>query len=107
MHVKKLQAMYAMKYVNLNCIIYFVAMMDYKTIYSTSRALNCSTATVSLMLKRFCSYFSEPLFVREGGHLEPTSYAFTIYFQLDSFIKNISSLMSKGGDHGENNDNNN
>lgn len=96
MRVKNPQTLYAMKYVNLNCMIHFIAMMDYKTIYSTSRVLNCSTATVSLMLNRFCSYFPEPLFVREGRHLKPTSYAFTIYEQLDDFIKKISSLIPWG-----------
>ncbi|NDO81828.1 hypothetical protein CJP72_13960 [Citrobacter sp. NCU1] len=71
-----------LKNIDFNSALYFSAVMSYKTIFNASVVLNCSAPTVSIMLKRFCSYFPVPLFEREGRCLRPTKYA----VELDKMI---------------------
>lgn len=71
--------------IDLNSAVFFSAVMNYKTIFNASVVLNCSSPTVSVMLKRFCSYFPVPLFEREGRCLTPTKFA----IELDKYIGEI------------------
>ncbi|MEG0098458.1 MAG: LysR family transcriptional regulator [Citrobacter sp.] len=77
-----------MKNIDFNSVLYFSAVMNYKTIFNASVVLNCSAPTVSIMLKRFCSYFPVPLFEREGRCLTPTKYAMELDEMIgDTFLK--------------------
>lgn len=80
----------ALRNIDFNSSIYFIAVMNYKTIFNASVVLNCSAATVSLMLKRFCSYFPVPLFEREGRVLVPTRYAIALHRKLEAIIQSIN-----------------
>lgn len=75
----------SLKEIDFNSALYFSAFMSYRTIYATSVVLNCSPATVSIMIKRFCSYFTEPLLERKGRILKPTRYA----LELDKIISQM------------------
>lgn len=79
--------------IDLNSALYFVAFMHYRTIFNTSIVMKCSTATVSIMLKRFCSYFPVPLFEREGRNLTPTKFAVELLEKLEETCKGIQFLM--------------
>ncbi|MDN8601655.1 LysR family transcriptional regulator [Citrobacter enshiensis] len=77
-----------LKNIDFNSALYFSAVMSYKTIFNASVVLNCSAPTVSIMLKRFCSYFPVPLFEREGRCLRPTKYAVELDKMIgDTFLK--------------------
>lgn len=80
--------------VDLNSILYFVSVMKYKTVFNASIVLNCSPPTVSVMLKRFCSYFPVPLFEREGRNLIPTRYAIDLYRKAETFLTEIEVILS-------------
>ena len=47
--------------IDLNSILFFIAYMRYRKVSSAGAVLNCSAATVSIMLNRFCDYFGEPI----------------------------------------------
>ncbi|WP_366036100.1 LysR family transcriptional regulator [uncultured Enterobacter sp.] len=81
--------------VDLNSVVYFVAVMNYRTVFNASLVLNCSSSTVSIMLKRFCSYFPVPLFEREGRNLTPTKYAYELHDKLEEACKNIKFLLEE------------
>lgn len=85
-----------MKNIDFNSALYFSAVMSYKTIFNASVVLNCSAPTVSIMLKRFCSYFPVPLFEREGRCLIPTKYA----IELDRLIGDTFLQFYKAMDGG-------
>lgn len=78
---------------DLNSIIFFLVVMQHKTIFNASIALNCSAPTVSLMLKRFCSYFPVPLFEREGRCLLPTRHAIELNKKLTEIFKELESIL--------------
>lgn len=68
-----------LKRVDLNSALYFLSVVNYRTVFNASLVLNCSPPTVSVMLKRFCSYFPVPLFEREGRTLTPTRFGRELY----------------------------
>ncbi|XTD39025.1 LysR family transcriptional regulator [Citrobacter murliniae] len=82
------------KNIDLNSALYFSAVMSYKTIFNASVVLNCSAPTVSIMLKRFCSYFPVPLFEREGRCLSPTKYAVELDKMIGETFLKFSVAMS-------------
>lgn len=83
-----------LKRVDLNTVLYFVSVMKYKTVFNASIVLNCSPPTVSVMLKRFCSYFPVPLFEREGRNLMPTRYASELYKKAETMLSEIERTLS-------------
>ncbi len=82
------------KNIDFNSALYFSAVMNYKTIFNASVVLNCSAPTVSIMLKRFCSYFPVPLFEREGRCLSPTKYAIELDKMIGETFLKFSIAMS-------------
>jgi DNA-binding transcriptional LysR family regulator len=78
-----------LKKIDFNSALYFSAFMGCRTIYTTSVVMNCSPATVSIMIKRFCSYFSEPLLERKGRVLTPTTYAIELNKIIMEMISNF------------------
>ncbi|HEP1896470.1 TPA: LysR family transcriptional regulator [Kluyvera cryocrescens] len=82
------------KRVDLNTVLYFVTVMNYKTIFNASIVMNCSPPTVSIMLKRFCSYFPVPLFEKEGRNLIPTRYAHELYKKIEVMLREIEKALS-------------
>lgn len=99
-----------LKKIDFNSAVYFSAFMRCRTIYTTSVVMNCSPATVSIMIKRFCSYFSEPLLEMKGRALTPTIYAIELdgiimevissfHFSLDDNINNKVSVQGWPSGH--------
>lgn len=84
--------------VDLNTVLYFVSVMKYKTVFNASLVLHCSPPTVSVMLKRFCSYFPVPLFEREGRNLMPTRYAIELYRKAEAMLSEIERTLSDMND---------
>lgn len=80
--------------IDLNSAIYFIAVINYKTVFNASVALGCSSPTVSVMLKRFCSYFPVPLFEREGRNLVPTRYGRELHRKIECIFFDIESFLS-------------
>ncbi|MGB7800960.1 LysR family transcriptional regulator [Buttiauxella sp.] len=80
--------------IDLNSVLYFSAVMNYKTIFNASVVMKCSPPTVSIMLKRFCSYFPVPLFEREGRCLKPTKYAIELHKMLSELFSKFSCAVS-------------
>ncbi|KJX14668.1 hypothetical protein SG64_22710 [Enterobacter hormaechei subsp. xiangfangensis] len=83
-----------LKQIDLNSVLYFVAVMNYRTVFNASIVLDCSSPTVSMMLKRFCSYFPVPLFEREGRCLVPTRYARELYVKIEETCLNLNTLIN-------------
>lgn len=81
--------------IDLNSVLYFIAVMNYRTVFNASIVLNCSSPTVSLMLKRFCSYFPVPLFEREGRCLVPTRYAKELYDKIEETFLNLNYVINE------------
>lgn len=80
--------------IDLNSVIYFITVINYRTVYNASVALQCSPPTVSVMLKRFCSYFPVPLFEREGRNLVPTRYGRELHRKIECIFFDIESFLS-------------
>ncbi|SCC69750.1 LysR family transcriptional regulator [Kosakonia oryziphila] len=83
-----------LKKIDLNSALYFVSVMNYKTVFNASIVLHCSPPTVSVMLSRFCSYFPVPLFEREGRTLNPTRFAMVLHKKIESIFLDIDELFS-------------
>lgn len=81
--------------IDLNSVLYFSAVMNYKTIFNASVVMNCSAPTVSIMLKRFCSYFPVPLFEREGRCLIPTKYAIELNRLIEETFFNLRFTLAE------------
>ncbi|MRS14465.1 LysR family transcriptional regulator [Enterobacteriaceae bacterium RIT691] len=81
--------------IDLNSVLYFSAVMSYKTIFNASVVMNCSAPTVSIMLKRFCSYFPVPLFEREGRCLIPTKYAIELNRLIEETFFNLRFTLTE------------
>lgn len=84
-----------LKEIDLNSLVFFIGFMQYKTLYNTSLALDCSPALVSLMLKKFKNYFDVPLFSREGRQLTPTDFAIHLENEIYGSLKNILYIMGQ------------
>lgn len=84
-----------LKRVDLNSVVFFIAIMNYRTVYNTGLVMNCSSPTVSIMLKRFCSYFPVPLFEREGRCLIPTKHAIDIYRKIEGACIDLDTMFTR------------
>ncbi|WP_318373517.1 LysR substrate-binding domain-containing protein [Enterobacter sp.] len=60
----------------------FNEIYKYSSVTRAAEALNCSPAFVSKCLQKMRVYFSDPLFVRNGQKLTPTTMAETIHLQI-------------------------
>lgn len=89
-----MQQLSYLKKVDFNSALYFVSVMNYKTVFNASIALHCSPPTVSVMLSRFCSYFPVPLFEREGRVLIPTKYAKELQKKIERIFLDIEDIIS-------------
>jgi len=84
-----------LKETDLNSLVFFVAFMQYKTLYNASIALDCSPALVSLMLKKFKLYFDVPLFTREGRQLTPTDFAIALEIEISHLLNEFISMTNR------------
>lgn len=78
--------------INLNDVIFFVTYMRFRKIKIVSATLNCTESTASIVLSRFCSYFSEDVFTREFRALTPTAFALRLQVQCEAFIALCSDI---------------
>ncbi|WP_072569860.1 LysR family transcriptional regulator [Enterobacter sp. SA187] len=69
----------------------FNEIYKHSSVTRAAEALNCSPAFISKSLQKLRVYFSDPLFVRNGQSLTPTTMAETIHLQI---AKQYSGLLS-------------
>lgn len=81
--------------IDLNSILFFLAYMRCRKVSSAGAALNCSSATVSIMLNRFCDYFGEPIFERKTRTLTPTALAFELHEKFEIIMCDINNIFLK------------
>lgn len=69
---------------DLNLLLYFEAIYAYKSVSKAAKLLCISPSAVSQSLTKLRSFFSDPLFVREGSGLVATTVAENLHNQLSS-----------------------
>lgn len=80
--------------IDLNAMLFFVVYMRYRKISSVAKVLNCSGATASIMLRRFCEDFSEVLFERKSRNLTPTRFACDLFIRCERIMRDLSDIYS-------------
>ncbi|WP_414455276.1 LysR family transcriptional regulator [Enterobacter quasiroggenkampii] len=78
--------------IDLNAMLFFVVYMKYRKISSVSTILNCSSPTVSIMLKKFSQNFSEVLFERKSRNLTPTLFAHELFVKCEKVIYELCDI---------------
>lgn len=76
-------------------VLAFVAVVETGNIYSAAVLMGCSQPAISIYLKRMRSYFSEPLFTREGRCLIPTQSALSLCQLLRLCLDNFCDILLK------------
>ncbi|POZ13688.1 hypothetical protein C3Z09_21940 [Lelliottia aquatilis] len=76
---------------DLNLLTLFEAVYVHRSVTKAGNALGLSASSVSQYLRKLRTYFSDPLFVREGKDIGPTTVANSIY---QNISKNYSDLMT-------------
>ncbi|MGA5653522.1 LysR family transcriptional regulator [Rahnella contaminans] len=69
---------------DLNLLLYFEAIYAFKSVSKAAKLLCISPSAVSQSLTKLRSFFSDPLFVREGSGLVATTVAENLHNQLSS-----------------------
>lgn len=75
-------------------VLAFVAVVETGNIYSAAALMGCSQPAISIYLKRMRSYFSEPLFTREGRCLIPTQSALSLCQLLRLCLDNFCEILA-------------
>lgn len=82
--------------ISINNILAFAAVMNSGGLLPASYYMNCSQASVSLSLKKFCTCFPSKLFNREGRCLNPTPEAFALYERIAPLIIHFREVIDSG-----------
>jgi len=67
---------------DLNLLTVFEAVFIYGSVTQAAKQLHITPSAVSQALNRLRGYFSDPLFIRHGSHLEPSTLAYSIHEEL-------------------------
>lgn len=67
---------------DLNLLTVFEAVFIYGSVTQAAKHLHLTPSAVSQALNRLRVYFSDPLFIRHGSHLEPSTIAHSIHEEL-------------------------
>lgn len=76
---------------DLNLLVVFEAIFINSSVSIAAKKLNASPSAISQSLNRLRIYFSDPLFVRKGQGLVPTTVAINLY---DKIIKDLGGLAN-------------
>ncbi|VVN43639.1 LysR family transcriptional regulator [Pseudomonas fluorescens] len=80
--------------VDINILIVFETMMLERNLTRTAEKLFLSQPAISAALNRLRDYFDDPLFVRNGRDMEPTSRAQALALQLSPALDTMSAALS-------------
>lgn len=83
---------------DLNLIPVFLEVYKYQSISKAADALDITSASVSVSIKKLANQLSKELFVRQGRGITPTPYAERLAEQLEPMISQLESLLLSGGD---------
>lgn len=87
------------KQIDLNAMLFFVVYMRVRKMSSVAKVLNCSNATVSIMLRRFSEDFSEELFERKTRSLTPTRFACDLCIHCERIMRDICDIYASHTSH--------
>ncbi|MEN3754794.1 LysR family transcriptional regulator [Mangrovibacter sp. SLW1] len=71
----RLSGFQALRTIDLNLLTVFEAVYIHKGIVNAARALNLTPSAISQSIQKLRNVFPDPLFVRNGQGIMPTSYA--------------------------------
>lgn len=74
---------------DLNLLIIFETIFVHKSVTQASLVLNVTPSAISQSLSKLRAYFSDPLFIREGNKLYPTTASENIYGRLKDGLNRI------------------
>ncbi|MFP0198852.1 MULTISPECIES: LysR family transcriptional regulator [Pseudomonas] len=80
--------------VDINILIVFETMMHERNLTRTAEKLFLSQPAISAALNRLRDYFDDPLFVRNGRDMQPTSRAEALALQLSPALDTMSAALS-------------
>ncbi|CAN7553808.1 LysR family transcriptional regulator [Aquipseudomonas alcaligenes] len=83
-----------MRRVDLNMLIVFETLMHERNLTRTAEKLFLGQPAISAALSRLRDYFNDPLFVRSGRAMEPTTRAVEILQQLRPALDAMSNALS-------------
>jgi DNA-binding transcriptional LysR family regulator len=81
------------KKINIHAVLAFVAVMQSGSLLGASIVLDTSPSNVSILLKKFCSFYSTKLFERDGRTLQPTQYAFELHEVMENLCKDLIGVI--------------
>lgn len=82
--------------IDLNLITVFLEVYKYKSISKAADALDITSASVSVAIKKLNAQLGHELFVRQGRGITPTPYASRIASQLEPMMEEIDNILSYG-----------
>ncbi len=84
---------------DLNLLGIFEAVYKFGSVTRAAESLNCSGPSISQSLQKLRAFFSDPLFVRNGTRLMPTTMAEAIHMQLskkyDALLDELGNLLTE------------
>ncbi|MBN3965716.1 LysR family transcriptional regulator [Pseudomonas gregormendelii] len=81
--------------IDFNLLIVFETLMQEHNLTRTGEKLFIGQSAISASLNRLRHFFDDPLFVRMGRKMEPTSRAVEIHLSLTPALDSIASALSK------------
>lgn len=88
---------------DLNLLTIFEAVYVHSSVTRAAAALDLSPSAVSQALHKLRTHFSDPLFIREGQNLVPTSIATNIHISLNESYASLLTQLKAVSDTGLNN----
>lgn len=83
---------------DLNLLIVFETLMHERSVTRTAEKLFLGQPAISAALARLRNLFDDPLFVRTGRNMEPTTRAVEIFALLSPALDSISTAVSRAAD---------
>jgi LysR family transcriptional activator of mexEF-oprN operon len=80
---------------DINMMVVFEALMQERNVTRVAEKLHLGQSTISSMLSRMRTFLNDPLFVRVGHRMEPTSRAEQIYQHLLPALDGLSIALSR------------
>ncbi|CAH0991113.1 HTH-type transcriptional regulator LeuO [Sinobacterium norvegicum] len=84
------------KHVDLNLLRVFMTVCRTGSITLAAEELNLNQSSVSNAITRFKNVVGEPLFLRAGRGVEPTSFAQNLFKELEQSMDTINQLLTTG-----------
>lgn len=85
---------YDLRKIDFNLLITFETLMHERNLTRVAEKLFLGQPSISASLNRLRQYFDDPLFIRMGRTMEPTSRAFEIHQNLTPALDNMAAALS-------------